>query len=132
MAAVSYFLFIDESGQDELAMFGRRYFLGTETGRLRAGRVIPEPMFVHSELTTGVQLADLAAYIIAWNVRVGGMPPERREEMDALGGAVLNLRYRATREVGDNPTFSIWSVAVIDDLRPFRERLDELAAKFRT
>lgn len=109
-----------------------RYFLQTERGRLRAGRIIPEPMFVHSELTTGVQLADLVAYIIAWNVRVGSMELAAREEMAALGGAVQDLRYRAVREVGDNPSFGIWSIAVIDDLRPFEERLDVLAARFRT
>jgi len=88
-------------------------------------------MFVHSELTTSVQLADLAAYIIAWNVRLGRMARDRREEMDVLGETVLSLRYRAVREVGDNPRFSIWSITVIDDLRPFQEKLDELGSRFR-
>jgi hypothetical protein len=49
------------------------YFRNTATGRFRSGRIIPEPFFVHSELTTGVQIADLVAYIIVWNVRVGRM-----------------------------------------------------------
>ena len=36
-----------------------RYFRDTAVGRLRADRIVPEPFFVHSELTTGVRLADL-------------------------------------------------------------------------
>jgi hypothetical protein len=39
-----------------------RYFKVTQKGRQRSGRIIPEPFFVHSDLTTGVQLADLVAY----------------------------------------------------------------------
>lgn len=40
-----------------------KYFLKTAKGRMRSSRVIPEPFFVHSDLTTAVQLADLVAYI---------------------------------------------------------------------
>ena len=36
-----------------------RYFEETAVGRHRASRIIPEPFFVHSDLTTGVQIADL-------------------------------------------------------------------------
>ena len=46
------------------------YFLGTETGRYRSSRIVPEPFFVHSELTTGIFLADLAAYILGWGWRL--------------------------------------------------------------
>lgn len=84
---------------------------------MRAGRVIPEPFFVHSHLTTGVQLADIVAYAIAWNLRVGKMSRPTRSELDPLGHAVARLRYRTTRDVGGDPGFSIWSIAVIDDLR---------------
>ncbi len=33
------------------------YFLGTEDGQYRSSRIVPEPFFVHSDLTTGVFLA---------------------------------------------------------------------------
>jgi hypothetical protein len=46
-----------------------RYFQETWKGRTRASQLIPEPFFVHSELTTGVQLADLVAYILSWEFR---------------------------------------------------------------
>ena len=48
-----------------------RYFKSTANGRQRSNQIIPEPFFVHSDLTTGIQLADLIAYIISWGVRVG-------------------------------------------------------------
>ena len=51
-----------------------RYFRDTAKGRMRSGQVIPEPFFVHSDLTTAIQIADLLAYIIAWGVQIGGMP----------------------------------------------------------
>lgn len=41
------------------------YFKKTKKGRQRASRVLPEPMFVHSDLTSLIQVADLLVYIIA-------------------------------------------------------------------
>lgn len=98
-----------------------RYFQNTAPGRRRAARVIPEPFFVHSELTTAIQVADLVAYIVAWGVRVGEMKHPAREELGTLANAVCGLRYRTTRDMGGRP-FGIWSFAVIDDLRPREER----------
>jgi hypothetical protein len=98
-----------------------RYFQETATGRRRAARVIPEPFFVHSHLTTGVQLADLVAYVISWNVRVGQMGVERRDEMDGLGEAVRRLAPRFPPGQGPRrPT--VQPIAVIADLRPRDER----------
>jgi hypothetical protein len=37
------------------------YFLRSEKGKFRSSRIVPEPFFVHSELTTGVFVADLTA-----------------------------------------------------------------------
>ena len=39
----------------------------------RATLIIAEPFFVHSDLTTGVQIADLIAYCISWGLRFGRM-----------------------------------------------------------
>jgi uncharacterized protein DUF3800 len=103
-----------------------RYFRETQTGRLRSARVIPEPFFVHSDLTTGVQLADFLAYITAWGVRVGGMAEPARPELGDLADLVLALRYRALREVAGNPYFQVWSFAILNDLRPRDERLGRL------
>jgi hypothetical protein len=101
-----------------------RYFAETHTGRLRAGRIIPEPFFVHSELTTGVQLADLVAYIISWGFRLPQMTAPARPEIAALAERLKQMRYRAVRERMGNPAFEIWSFAWIKDLRA-REELGE-------
>jgi len=97
------------------------YFRNTVRGRLRAARVIPEPFFVHSELTTAIQIADLVAYIIAWGIRFGPMEGDRRrEELDFLGELVRELRYRVKRP--EQPDFPIWSFTLIEDLRPREEK----------
>ena len=90
---------------------------------MRAGRIVPEPFFVHSELTTGIQIADLVAYLESWNIRVGGMTAPSRTELDALGRRVLALRHRAVIARDGYPDgFAVWSFAVITDLRPRGER----------
>ena len=47
--------------------------LSVAVGRHRASRIIPEPFFAHSDLTTGVQIADLVAYVISWGFRTPRM-----------------------------------------------------------
>ena len=97
------------------------YFLKTDKGRSRSSRVIPEPLFVHSDLTTAIQLADLVAYIISWGVRLPSMTEPARPHLAGLAEKVLALRYQARRQVNGRDDFLVWSFAVIDDLHP-RER----------
>ncbi|MBI4700964.1 MAG: DUF3800 domain-containing protein [Deltaproteobacteria bacterium] len=132
-----FFYFLDDRGayQQGVVVFDKlersrshilvdqmaRYFLDTAKGRMRASRIVPEPFFVHSNLTTLIQVADLVAYLVAWGVRVGGLSRPARGELEGLAEAVCELRYRAERERGGQP-FAIWSFAIIDDLRPREER----------
>ncbi len=132
----SYFLEDRGSGEQGIVVFDelersrshllidqmRRYFVETQKGRRRAAWIIPEPFFVHSDLTTGVQLADLVAYIISWNVRFGSVVAPARRELDSLGQIVREMRYRALRDIDGNPEFGIWSITLIPDLRPRDER----------
>ena len=99
-----------------------RYFSETVVGRLRSNHIIPEPFFVHSDLTTGVQIADLVAYVISWGFRTSRMNKPARGELSQFSAQVANLRYRATRNRLDNPEFGIWSFAHITDLRTQAER----------
>jgi hypothetical protein len=92
------------------------YFLKSEKGRMRSSRIVPEPFFVHSDLTTAIQIADLVAYITCWGVQVGQMPEPPRPELAALANQVCQLRYRAVREIEGRGDFVVWSFAVIDDL----------------
>jgi len=94
------------------------YFVRTQNGRNRARRIIPEPFFVHSDLTTLVQLADLAAYVIAWGLRIPGMDAVARPELERHAEAVRRLRYFAEAESGEQT----WGFKVINDLRPAGER----------
>ena len=101
-----------------------RYFLRTAKGRSRAGQVIPEPFFVHSDLTTGIQIADLMIYALSWGFRVRDMLAPARQELSPFVEQISALRYRALREMNGNPNFAIWSFAVINDRRA-RESGDE-------
>lgn len=104
-----------------------QYFRSTNTGVQRSGRIVPEPFFVHSDLTTGIRIADLVAYVIAWNVRVGAMAEPSRGELNELGRLVLNLRDRTIIDRPGYPDgFAVWSFAVIEDLRTLDERQGQL------
>lgn len=101
-----------------------RYFKQTAKGRQRSGRIMPEPFFVHSDLTTGIQIADLVAYILSWGFRTGDLAKPAREELSDYVQSICQLRYRAVREVNDNPEFVIWSIGVIRDLRARAEQTE--------
>ncbi|MFM9838842.1 MAG: DUF3800 domain-containing protein [Cyclobacteriaceae bacterium] len=89
------------------------YFKRTSKGRQRSGLVIPEPFFVHSDLTTGIQIADLIAYIISWGLRLKGMTEPTRPELSEFVELIKPLRYITTREIGDIPEMQIWSVTYV-------------------
>ncbi|MGH7038969.1 MAG: DUF3800 domain-containing protein [Stellaceae bacterium] len=102
-----------------------RYFKDTATGRARASLIIPEPFFVHSDLTTGVQIADLFAYCISWGFRIHNvMRKPCREDLAPFSRQIAGMRYKAVREMYSKPHYEIWSIAHIADLRTHAERLD--------
>lgn len=102
-----------------------RYFKETATGRHRASLIVPEPFFVHSDLTTGVQIADLAAYCISWGFRLPSMTVPLREELAPYATQLARLRHRTVRDRQGRPDFEIWSITYITDLRTNLERAEE-------
>lgn len=68
-----------------------RYFRDFAKGRHRASRIVPEPFFVHSDLTTGIQLADLVAYIVSWGFRTSRMTKPERQELAPFARQVAAL-----------------------------------------
>jgi hypothetical protein len=98
-----------------------RYFKDTAIGHHRSSLIVPEPFFVHSDLTTGIQLADLAAYVISWGFRTAAMQKPARPELAPFARQIADLRYKATRLI-DGEHFDIWSIAHILDLRTSFER----------
>jgi hypothetical protein len=94
------------------------YFIRTNNGRTRSRLIIPEPFFVHSDLTTMVQMADLVAYIISWGVRLKGMREPKRKELDSLAYQVIQLRFRQETSSG----ITHYGFKVIPDLRAAAEQ----------
>jgi hypothetical protein len=94
-----------------------RYFLHTAKGKVRSRLIVPEPLFVHSDLTTMIQMADLVAYIVSWGVRLtGGVRPmtkPRRDELESLARQVCSLRYHAKTPGGHDT----WGFTTIGELR---------------
>ena len=103
----------------------RQYFGEPAVGRNRARRIISEPFFVHSDLTTGIQIADLAAYVISWGFRLPQMAKPARMELSGLADQIAGLRHLAIRNLNGNPNFHVWSFAHITDLRTLPERLND-------
>lgn len=104
---------LDKSQSHILVEQLENYFKRTTKGRLRSGLVIPEPFFVHSDLTTGIQVADLMAYIISWSLRLKGMNKPAREELIQFSELIKPLRYRTTREIGTISEMEIWSIVFV-------------------
>jgi Protein of unknown function (DUF3800) len=95
-----------------------RYFKRTTKGKQMSGQIIPEPFFVHSDLTTGIQIADLVAYTISWGFRrITGMNEPTRTELEDIVERICRLRHRTFREVGTIKDFEIWSFCLLTDLR---------------
>jgi hypothetical protein len=104
---------LDKSASHLLLGQMDKYFKKTTKGRYRAGLIIPEPFFVHSELTTGIQVVDFVAYIMSWNFRVGKLDKASREELKKYLELIKPLRYRTTREIGDIIEYVVWSIVVV-------------------
>jgi hypothetical protein len=101
--AMGYLVF-DERDKSEshllLSQVGQ-YFIKTKNGRTRSRLIIPEPFFVHSDLTSLVQLADIIAYVISWGVRMPGMTEPGRPELADLAKQVLGLQFHHDTTAGD-------------------------------
>ncbi|MBS1661905.1 MAG: DUF3800 domain-containing protein [Bacteroidetes bacterium] len=104
---------LDKSASHLLLDQMDKYFKKTIKGRHRAGLIIPEPFFVHSDLTTGIQIVDFIAYIMSWNFRIGSLNKESRGELNEYLELIKPMRYLARRKIGPDREFLIWSVVVV-------------------
>lgn len=111
-----------EKSQSHLLIYQmHKYFKEFAKGRTRSRLIVPEPLFVHSDLTTGIQIADLVAYCISWGFRLRRMTRPHRAELCCYTEQVANLRYRSERII-NGEVREIWSFEYIDDLRTRQER----------
>jgi hypothetical protein len=93
------------------------YFLGHEDGQYRSSRIVPEPFFVHSDLTTGVFLADLTAYILGWGWRLRKMPQPVRRELEPYAAKLHDMQFHGEKPKPDGS--GIWQlhgITYIEDL----------------
>ena len=113
---IGYIVFdeLDKSASHILLTQVAEYFLKTRKGQTRSRLIIPEPFFVHSDLTTMVQVVDLVAYIVSWGVRLRYMDEPKRKELSNLASAVMRLRFTQRLPSGHNN----YGFKVIPDLRP--------------
>lgn len=109
---------LDKSASHILLEQVGEYFLTTRKGKTRSRLIIPEPFFVHSNLTTMVQAADLVAYIISWGVRLRHMNEPKREELSRLAYSVMKLRFTQRLRSGRVN----YGFKVIPDLRSLGEK----------
>ncbi len=93
-----------------------QYFNRSQKGRERSYLLIPEPFFVHSDLTTGIQLPDFVAYIVSWGFRkISGMNEPARDDLEDLAEEISKLRYK-TKVTINGGEFTVWSFAHIQTL----------------
>jgi hypothetical protein len=104
------------------------YFLGTHTGQYRSSRIDPEPFFVHSDLTTGVFLADLAAYILGWGWRLNRMSNPARPELKPYVTKLHDMQFHGEKpKLDGSGVWELHGITYQDDLRSQSDReLDAL------
>ena len=92
------------------------YFQKTNKGRQRSNFIIPEPFFVHSDLTTGVFVADIITYCINYAFRLDSMTEPKRDELDKYISPICDMRYLAKRvipPINKTGLSEMWSIAYI-------------------
>jgi hypothetical protein len=92
---------LDKSQSHVLLGQVANYFIKTQNGRVRARLIIPEPFFVHSDLTTLIQLADIIAYVISWGLRLRSMNLPARAELLPLAECVRRIQFSHKTEGGE-------------------------------
>lgn len=121
-------LVFDETGNVQsrrLLTKMRAYFVKTQYGRRASRRILPEPLFVHSDLTSLVQVADIMCYCLNWAYRMKGMDGPVRTELRPYAKRWANLRWtHSNLEEIKNKRLNIPAEGFnyFADLRPAEER----------
>ncbi len=92
------------------------YFKKTHNGRERASLIVPEPLFVHSDLSTGIQIADLVVYLLCWGFRLNGMDKTPRKELLPFIKQIKKMRHRR-RKIINGQKKEVWSICYVNEKR---------------
>lgn len=99
------------------------YFQDMATGRYRSARIVPEPFFVHSDLTTGVFLADLAAYILGWAWRLQRMSQPVRQELRPYAAKLHDMQFHGQKpKPSGDGVWQLHGIVYLEDLRSQADR----------
>jgi hypothetical protein len=99
------------------------YFLGHPDGQYQSSRIVPEPFFVHSDLTTGVFLADLTAYILGWGWRLQKMPQPVRADLQPYASKLHDMQFHGEKPKADGTgVWPLHGITYLDDLRGQAEK----------
>ena len=116
---------IDQTEKRQDKRFVKRlqdYYTKTQTGISRTQWIIPSPLFVDSEMSVGVQAADLCLYCINWGFRLQSWDfrgPMREEIANRFGGRLASLQFQGTG-YRDGSTFPTYGIVYVPD--PFTGR----------
>ncbi len=110
----------DDSADLRFARKIEAYFTKTQTGRERAQWIVPMPLFVASDLSYPVQIADVCIYCINWGARFSaGMEAEARTEiLDEFGPFLNRLQFRGVGDKDGKPFRTYGIVCVPDPYEP--------------
>lgn len=119
---------LEKSKAQKLIQQMASYFLGTDTGKFRSSRIIPEPFFVHSELTTGIFLADMAAYIIGWSWRLKTMPQQYREELKPYARKLDLMQYEGEKpKLNGDGVWKLRGITYIDSAKGKTDKGEDIS-----
>ncbi|WP_207460347.1 DUF3800 domain-containing protein [Azospirillum sp. SYSU D00513] len=109
-------LVMDETDKAQDRRFVDRlqaYFTRTQTGRTRTEWIVPAPLFVSSDMSVGVQAADIVLYCINWGFRAptwnfdGSTRPEIAENFSGILND-LQFKRQASRNGEPVPSHGIF------------------------
>jgi hypothetical protein len=117
-------IIMDETDKKEDISFVTRlhkYFTLTANGRYRTSRIIPVPLFVSSDMSYPVQVADVCIYCINWGFRLKyySHAEYRREIADEFGPSIARLQYKGSISVEDQQR-DIYGIVYVPD--PYTSR----------
>ncbi len=92
------------------------YFVKSFKGRERSKRVVPVPFFVHSDLTTGIFLADLVAYCLNWGWKDYKETTPPRPEIGLFVREIVKMGFVKNIVDESGKRYTAKSIFFIDDL----------------
>ena len=120
-------LVMDQTDKTEDRRFLNRirgYFEKSQNGRRRARWIVPTLLFVDSELSAGVQAADICIYCVNWGFRRyewGFNGPSRAEVQQQFGGRCGTLQYQGqSYDQEDGQTYNLFGIIYVPD--PYSSR----------